>query len=52
MGAWFSFIGRQFPIRAGTKDSFIDLLFYHASLPTIEEIEREFAGLKTKGDKK
>jgi predicted nuclease of restriction endonuclease-like (RecB) superfamily len=32
MGAGFSFIGRQVPIRVGTKEFFIDLLFYHARL--------------------
>ena len=32
LGAGFSFIGRQTPIRVGTKDFFIDLLFYHARL--------------------
>lgn len=32
LGAGFSFIGRQVPIRVGAKDFFIDLLFYHTRL--------------------
>ena len=32
LGAGFSFIGRQMPIKVGTKEYFIDLLFYHARL--------------------
>ncbi len=32
LGAGFSFIGRQVPIQVGTKEFFIDLLFYHTHL--------------------
>jgi predicted nuclease of restriction endonuclease-like (RecB) superfamily len=32
LGAGFSFIGRQVPIQVGTKEFFLDLLFYHARL--------------------
>lgn len=32
LGAGFSFIGKQAPIRVGAKEYFIDLLFYHARL--------------------
>lgn len=32
MGAGFSFLGRQAPVRVGTKEFFIDLLFYHTRL--------------------
>ena len=32
LGAGFSFIGRQFPVRVGSKEYFIDLLLYHTRL--------------------
>ena len=32
LGAGFSFLGRQVPIQVGTKEFFIDLLFYHTRL--------------------
>lgn len=32
LGAGFSFIGRQIPVQVGTKEFFIDLLFYHTRL--------------------
>ena len=32
LGAGFSFIGRQVPVQVGTKEFFIDLLFYHTRL--------------------
>ncbi|MBI4309302.1 MAG: DUF1016 domain-containing protein [Candidatus Omnitrophica bacterium] len=32
LGAGFSFLGRQVPIQVGTKEFFLDLLFYHARL--------------------
>jgi len=51
LGAGFSFVGRQVPIKVGDKDFFIDLLFYHIKLKcyvVIElksiEFKAEFAG--------
>jgi len=32
LGQGFAFIGRQYPITIGSKDFFIDMLFYHLSL--------------------
>ena len=32
LGSGFSFLGRQVPIQVGTKEFFIDLLFYHIRL--------------------
>ena len=32
LGAGFAFIGRQFPLRVGERDFFVDLLFYHVKL--------------------
>jgi len=32
LGAGFAFVGRQFPLRVGRKDYFLDLLFYHLKL--------------------
>lgn len=32
LGQGFAFVGQQYPIRAGTKDLYIDLLFYHLKL--------------------
>lgn len=32
LGSGFSFLGRQMPIQVGTKEFFIDLLFYHTRL--------------------
>jgi len=32
LGAGFAYIGRQFPIKVGERDFFIDLLFYHTGL--------------------
>ncbi|MEI8012217.1 MAG: DUF1016 domain-containing protein, partial [Candidatus Omnitrophota bacterium] len=32
LGSGFSFLGSQVPIRVGTKEFFIDLLFYHTRL--------------------
>lgn len=32
LGQGFAFVGRQYPIKAGKKDLYIDLLFYHLKL--------------------
>lgn len=32
LGAGFAFMGRQFPLKVGRKDYFLDLLFYHLKL--------------------
>jgi predicted nuclease of restriction endonuclease-like (RecB) superfamily len=32
LGHGFAFVGRQYPIKAGEKDLYIDLLFYHLKL--------------------
>jgi predicted nuclease of restriction endonuclease-like (RecB) superfamily len=32
LGAGFAYIGRQYPLRVGERDFFIDLLFYHTRL--------------------
>lgn len=32
LGQGFAFVGRQYPIKAGKKDLYIDLLFYHLTL--------------------
>jgi predicted nuclease of restriction endonuclease-like (RecB) superfamily len=32
LGAGFAFLGRQVPVQVGTKEFFIDLLFYHTRL--------------------
>ena len=32
LGQGFAFVGRQYPIKAGKKDLYIDLLFYHLNL--------------------
>lgn len=45
LGQGFSFVGRQFPLKAGRKNLYIDLLFYHLKLRCYVVIElkaREF----------
>jgi len=32
LGQGFSFVGQQYPIKAGDQDLYIDLLFYHLKL--------------------
>lgn len=32
LGAGFAFLGRQYPLKVGQKDYYIDLLFYHTKL--------------------
>jgi predicted nuclease of restriction endonuclease-like (RecB) superfamily len=51
LGCGFAFLGRQFPIRVGNGDYYIDLLFYHTKLRcyvVVElktvEFKPEFAG--------
>jgi len=39
LGQGFAFIGRQYPITVGTKDFFIDMLFYHVMLRCFIVIE-------------
>lgn len=46
LGQGFAFIGRQYPIKVGEKDFFIDMLFYHIDLRCFIVIElkaEEFA---------
>lgn len=45
LGQGFAFVGRQYPIKAGEKDLYIDLLFYHLKLRCYIVVElkaREF----------
>lgn len=51
LGQGFAFVGRQFPIKVGTKERNIDLLFYHLELRCyvvvelkVKEFEPEHAG--------
>ena len=51
LGAGFSFVGRQFHLQVGSRDFYIDLLFYHLKLRCfvvvdlkVEPFEPEFAG--------
>jgi predicted nuclease of restriction endonuclease-like (RecB) superfamily len=47
LGHGFAFVGRQYPIKAGKKDVYIDLLFYHLKLRCYIIVElkaREFDG--------
>lgn len=51
LGAGFSFVGRQFHLQVGTRDFYLDLLFYHLKLRCfvvvdlkVEPFEPEFAG--------
>ena len=39
LGQGFAFIGRQYPITVGSKDFFIDMLFYHITLRCFIVIE-------------
>lgn len=39
LGAGFAFLGRQVPVQVGTKEFFIDLLFYHTRLHCYMVIE-------------
>lgn len=39
LGQGFAFIGRQYPITVGSKDYFIDMLFYHIALRCFIVIE-------------
>jgi hypothetical protein len=39
LGQGFAFIGRQYPIKVGSKDFFIDMLFYHVTLRCFIVIE-------------
>jgi predicted nuclease of restriction endonuclease-like (RecB) superfamily len=51
LGKGFAFLGRQFPIKVGEKEYFLDLLFYHIRLRCfvvielkVTEFEPEYAG--------
>ena len=47
LGQGFAFVGRQYPIKVGEKDLYIDLLFYHLKLRCYVIVElktREFDG--------
>lgn len=46
LGAGFSFIGRQVPIRVGSQEFFIDLLFYHARLHCYVVVELKTGGFE------
>lgn len=39
LGRDFTFIGEEFPIQVGTRDGFIDLLFFHRGLNSLVAIE-------------
>jgi predicted nuclease of restriction endonuclease-like (RecB) superfamily len=39
LGAGFSFVGRQYPIKIGDKEFAIDLLFYHYKLRCFVVVE-------------
>jgi predicted nuclease of restriction endonuclease-like (RecB) superfamily len=39
LGAGFSFVGRQVPVQVGSRDFFIDLLFYHTRLHCFVVVE-------------
>jgi hypothetical protein len=45
LGQGFAYVGKQYPIKAGTKERYIDLLFYHLELRCYVVVElkaREF----------
>lgn len=51
LGQGFAFVGRQYPIKVGSKDRNLDLLFYHLQLRCyvvielkVKEFEPEYAG--------
>lgn len=49
LGQGFAFVGRQYPIKAGKKELYIDLLFYHLKLRCYVIVELkagEFDGIK------
>ena len=39
LGRDFTFIGEQYPIQVGTRDGFVDLLFFHRGLSSLVAIE-------------
>ncbi len=39
LGAGFAYMGRQYPLKVGERDFYIDLLFYHARLHCYVVIE-------------
>jgi predicted nuclease of restriction endonuclease-like (RecB) superfamily len=38
-GGYFTFVGRQFPVKVGEEEFFIDLLFYHRVLRSLIAVE-------------
>jgi len=46
LGYGFCFIGRQYRVLAGTKEYFIDLLFYHRFLKCLVAIELKIGGFE------
>jgi predicted nuclease of restriction endonuclease-like (RecB) superfamily len=48
LGQGFAFVGKQYPIKAGEKDLFIDLLFYHLKLRCYIVVELKARGFDSK----
>ena len=46
LGSGFSFVGRQFPVKVGERDFFIDLLFYHFRLRCFVVVELKHVAFK------
>lgn len=46
MGGEFSFVGRQYKVRVGESNFFIDLLFYHRGLQSLIAIELKRGAFK------
>lgn len=46
LGVGFAFVGRQYPLRVGDSEYFIDLLFYHFKLRRFVVIELKKGGFK------
>jgi predicted nuclease of restriction endonuclease-like (RecB) superfamily len=46
LGQGFAFVGRQYPIQVGSKERFIDLLFYHLELRCYVVIELKASGFE------
>lgn len=51
LGQGFAYMGKQYPVRVGSSDFFLDLLFYHTRLRCyvivevkVNEFQPEFAG--------
>jgi predicted nuclease of restriction endonuclease-like (RecB) superfamily len=46
LGAGFSFVGRQVPVKVGEKDFYLDLLFYHIKLRCFIVVELKSVAFK------